>query len=102
MSASALRPVRPVIRLAAATFALVSLFACSSDEAAPRGPRPSGSILAVGDTGEPWGLLPSLFEAQLAVGQALAHADREARTDAYDWKLPLYTGPSKVDRLAIR
>ncbi|MFO0688287.1 MAG: metallophosphoesterase [Myxococcota bacterium] len=44
--------------------------------------RPSVSLLAVGDTGQPWGLLPYLFEGQLAVGFALQAAHRAQPVDA--------------------
>ncbi|MCR9096592.1 MAG: metallophosphoesterase [bacterium] len=66
----------------AASAAFAALGACSPSDPAPR-PHPNGSFLAVGDTGEPWGALPFLFEPQLAVGHALARVHEAFPTDAF-------------------
>ena len=66
----------------AASAAFAALVACSPSDPVPS-PRPNGSFLAVGDTGEPWGALPSLFEPQLAVGHALARVHEASPTDAF-------------------
>lgn len=44
--------------------------------------RPAVSLLAVGDTGQPWGPLPYVFEGQLAVGVAMQATHREHPVDA--------------------
>lgn len=44
---------------------------------------PIASILAVGDTGMPWGMAPLLFEGQLAVGVAMQRAHRALPADAF-------------------
>lgn len=59
------------------------LAACSPTEPTSPNARASGSFLAVGDTGVPWGTLPALFEPQLAVGHALERVHAEAPADAF-------------------
>jgi len=45
--------------------------------------KPIASVLAVGDTGMPWGMAPQLFEGQLAVGVAMQRAHRALPVDAF-------------------
>ncbi|MEM9174668.1 MAG: metallophosphoesterase [Myxococcota bacterium] len=74
-------PSRPKFRLLwLSVWVLASGPACLPEASRDPGARPEGSFLAVGDTGEPWGPLPSLLQPQLAVGLALerAHAARPA------------------------
>lgn len=49
---------------------------------APYPIRPAGSLLAVGDTGAPPGLLPFLLDGQVAVGAAMQRAHRANPVDA--------------------
>jgi Calcineurin-like phosphoesterase len=58
--------------------------ACHSESKSPSVPvaQPAASLLAVGDTGEPWGPLPLLFEGQLAVGAAMQREHERAPVDA--------------------
>lgn len=64
--------------------ALTISVACTSDpeKLGSEGARISVSLLAVGDTGEPWGMLPQLFEGQLAVGVAMQREHAIAPVDA--------------------
>ena len=66
------------------TCVLVLLAACSSDSGDVLAGEivPAGSLLAVGDTGEPWGHMPWLFEGQLAVGRAMQREHAAAPVDA--------------------
>ena len=44
---------------------------------------PTTSLLAVGDTGKPWGMAPRLFEGQLAVGIAMQREHARRPIDAF-------------------
>ena len=68
------------IALSASLLAL-ALVACAPREDEAGAPA-TGSFLAVGDTGEPWGPLPQLFESQLAVGRAMAQVHGTRPADA--------------------
>ncbi|GEM_PF-2088200 len=69
-----------VTRYAMSASLLALAFVGCAPTADEAGAPATGSFLAVGDTGEPWGPLPQLFEPQLAVGRAMArvHAARPA------------------------
>ena len=58
--------------------------ACRPEATAPdqHTPRPAASLLAVGDTGSPRGLLPFVFDGQLAVGAAMQRAHEANPVDA--------------------
>lgn len=84
MLASRSRSSRSIHRFGLAAIIVIGLLgACSATDSAAPGPRPDGSFLAVGDTGEPWGPFPSLFEPQLAVGHALERAHEAVPADAF-------------------
>lgn len=70
--------------LGIAMAALGACLAChsESENASVSIAQPAASLLAVGDTGEPWGPLPLLFEGQLAVGAAMQREHKRAPVDA--------------------
>ncbi len=75
---------RPTSRPGLAAIAAIGILTgCTPQEPASPPPRPDGSFLAVGDTGEPWGAFPTLREPQLAVGLALEHAHAASPADAF-------------------
>lgn len=77
------RSSRSISRSGLFALAVIGLLAaCSAGESTSPSERATGSFLAVGDTGEPWGSLPALLEPQLAVGHALERAHEEAPADA--------------------
>lgn len=83
MLASCSRSLRSIARPGLlATAAIGLLAACPADVPTSPSPTATASFLAVGDTGEPWGTFPSLFEPQLAVGHALERAHEDAPVDA--------------------
>jgi hypothetical protein len=61
-----------------------SAVACTPDLGDPPAgnAHPVASLLAVGDTGEPWEMLPWLFEGQLAVGEAMQREHADSPIDA--------------------
>jgi hypothetical protein len=68
----------------AANTSLLFVGACvpeTPDSAADE--SPSGSLIAVGDTGSPWGFAPQLFEGQLAVGIAIQKEHARSPIDAF-------------------
>lgn len=76
--------VKMTLSLALVTCAIGLAVACGSDatDSNPADEKLVASILAVGDTGEPWGPFPQLFEGQLAVGVAMQRENARARIDA--------------------
>jgi hypothetical protein len=76
--------IRRIGRLALWGIAAWGLSGCSSESVESANPigTPAASFLAVGDTGEPWGALPWLFEGQLAVGAAMQREHAAAPVDA--------------------
>ncbi len=72
------------LAVAALLFALGTQVSCTSDESdiEPAGSPPVASLLAVGDTGQPWTVLPHLFEGQLAVGAAMQREHDRLPVDA--------------------
>ncbi len=73
-----------LLAVAACVAKLCTEIACTPDgaEAGAAGPHPTASLLAAGDTGHPWGVLPQIFEGQLAVGAAMQREHARAPVDA--------------------
>ena len=68
----------------AASIAAAFVVACVPETPdAPPDEFPSVSLIAVGDTGLPWGFTPQLFEGQLAVGRAMQSEHARAPVDAF-------------------
>ncbi len=72
-----------VVRAVLTIALVVVVMGCRSEapDSTSTTPAPLGSILAVGDTGHPWGALPWLFEGQWAVAAAMERSNARSPVD---------------------
>lgn len=70
------------VAIAIAMFVVCIACAPEVEDSSAASVRPAASLLAVGDTGQPWGMLPRLFEGQLAVGAAMQREHAATPVDA--------------------